>query len=75
MGRARARPAEQTHHAGGLPNQGVGGQVQLCVRAGIGAHAKHCREGFITTFDGSALHNGLTCAVSHFSGLFVIWWM
>ena len=66
-GSGRAWLAEQTHHAGGLPTQGVGGKVQLCVRAGIGAHAKHCREGFITSFDGSALHNGLARADSLFS--------
>ena len=35
MRRARARPAERTHHAGGLPNDGVGRRVQLRGRTGI----------------------------------------
>ena len=37
MGRARARPAERAHHAGGFPIEDVGGQVQLRGRAGVGA--------------------------------------
>ena len=35
--RACARPAERAHHAGGLPNEGAGGQVRLRRRAGVGA--------------------------------------
>ncbi|KAM7455064.1 hypothetical protein BLSTO_04181 [Blastocystis sp. subtype 1] len=35
--RARARPDERAHHAGGLPIVGVRGQVQLRGRAGVGA--------------------------------------
>ena len=41
MGCARARPAERAHHAGGLPIQGVGGQVQLRGRAGVGTWMAH----------------------------------
>ena len=41
MGCARARPAERTHHAGGLPTQGVGGRVQLRRRAGVGTWMAH----------------------------------
>ena len=32
---ACARPAERTHHAGGLPNEGAGGRFQLHGRTGI----------------------------------------
>ena len=35
MRRACARPAERTHHVGGLPNDGVGRRVQLPGRTGI----------------------------------------
>ena len=31
------RPAERAYHAGGLPNEGAGGQVRLRRRAGVGA--------------------------------------
>ena len=41
MGRARARPAVRAHHAGGLLIEGVGGHVQLRVRAGVGAWVAH----------------------------------
>ena len=34
---ACARPAERTHHAGGLPIVGVSGRVQLRGRAGVSA--------------------------------------
>ena len=37
MGRARARPAEQVHHAVEPLIVGAGGQVQLRGRAGVGA--------------------------------------
>ena len=37
VGRVPARPAERTHHAGGLPIEGVPGRVQLRGRAGVGA--------------------------------------
>ena len=31
MRRARARPAERTHHVGGLPIEGIGGRVKMGV--------------------------------------------
>ena len=31
VGRARARPAERTHHVGGLPIEGIGGRVKMGV--------------------------------------------
>ena len=34
--RARARPAERAHHAGGLPTEVVRGRLQLRGRAGVG---------------------------------------
>ncbi len=37
VGCTRARPAEQAHHAGGLPIVGVSGRVQLRGRAGVSA--------------------------------------
>ena len=40
MGRARARPAERAHHAGGIPSEGARGQVQLRGRAGVGARVE-----------------------------------
>ena len=41
MRRARARPAERAHHAGGIPRHGVRGRVQLRGRAGVGARVAH----------------------------------
>ena len=41
MGRARARPAERAHHAGGLPRHRVRGRLQLRGRAGVGAWVAH----------------------------------
>ena len=40
MGRARARPAERSHHTGGLPLHRVGGRVQLRGRAGVGTRVE-----------------------------------
>ena len=37
VGCTRARPAEQAHHAGGLPIVGASGRVQLRGRAGVSA--------------------------------------
>ena len=41
VGRARARPAERAHHAGGLPLHCVRGRVQLRGRTGVGARVAH----------------------------------
>ena len=46
MRRARARPAERTHHAGGLPIEGVGGWVKMggCKKSVWGRPHQHVIE-------------------------------